>query len=70
MKRIYLIRHGQTDWNVEGRWQGNLDVPLGEIGYKQAQALADTLQDRPISAIYSSDLMRAVKTAEPLAQGN
>jgi alpha-ribazole phosphatase len=68
LKRIYLIRHGETDWNVEGRWQGNLDVPLGEIGHQQAQALAQSLKDRPITAIYSSDLMRAWKTAESLAQ--
>lgn len=68
MKRIYLIRHGQTDWNVEGRWQGTLDVPLSEVGYKQAAALATHLQDRQINSIYSSDLMRAWKTAEPLAK--
>lgn len=68
MKRIYLIRHGQTDWNVEGRWQGSLDVPLGEVGHKQARALAEALIDRPINAIYSSDLIRALATAEPLAK--
>lgn len=68
MKRLYLIRHGQTDWNIEGRWQGQLDVPLSEVGHKQAQALAEALQDRPIMTIYSSDLIRAVATAQPLAQ--
>jgi broad specificity phosphatase PhoE len=68
LKRIYLIRHGQTDWNVEGRWQGSLDVPLGDIGHKQAGALTMHLQDRRIKSIYSSDLSRALATAEPLAK--
>lgn len=67
MKRILLIRHGQTDWNAEGRWQGHLEVPLNEEGRQQAEALANYLGDHPITAIYSSDLGRARQTAEPLA---
>ena len=68
MRRIYLVRHGQTAWNAEGRWQGTMDVPLGETGREQARLLGESLQDRPITAIYSSDLKRAWTTAEPLAQ--
>lgn len=68
MKRIYLIRHGQTVWNVEGRWQGQLDVPLSDMGLEQAQALADHMKERPITTIYSSDLERAWTTAKPLAE--
>lgn len=68
MKRIYLVRHGQTEWNAAGRWQGMLDVPLSDVGHEQAHLLADYLRDRPIGAVYSSDLTRAWKTAEPLAQ--
>lgn len=68
MTRIYLVRHGETTWNAEGRWQGTLDIPLGEVGHQQAQALAKHLKDRPIAAIYSSDLSRARDTAEPLSR--
>lgn len=68
MTRIYLVRHGETTWNAEGRWQGTLDIPLGEVGHQQAQALAKHLKDRPIAAIYSSDLSRARDTAELLSR--
>lgn len=68
MTRIYLVRHGETTWNAEGRWQGTLDIPLGEVGHQQAQALAKHLKDRPIAAMYSSDLSRARDTAEPLSR--
>lgn len=63
IERVLLIRHGQTDWNIEGRWQGCLPVPLNDIGHAQARALADYLKHRPIRAIYSSDLPRALETA-------
>ncbi len=68
MKQILLIRHGQTDWNADGRWQGHEDIPLNTNGLEQAQALAFHLKDHPITAIYSSDLQRAQQTAAPLAQ--
>ncbi|MEI6777731.1 MAG: histidine phosphatase family protein [Chloroflexales bacterium] len=62
---IYLIRHGETDWNLAGRWQGHADVPLNDLGLRQARLLAQRIQSEQISfdAIYSSDLARAYQTA-------
>jgi broad specificity phosphatase PhoE len=61
----YLVRHGQTAWNRERRFQGHLDIPLDEAGLQQAAAVAAWLRDQPVSfqAIYSSDLVRATQTA-------
>lgn len=62
---IYFIRHGETDWNAEGRWQGHADVPLNDIGRRQAQLMAQRIQRDGVQfdAIYSSDLARAFQTA-------
>lgn len=68
MTQLILIRHGETDWNVEGRWQGQADVPLNERGRAQAVQLAQELKDDGIDAIYSSDLIRALETAEKLSE--
>jgi broad specificity phosphatase PhoE len=67
MSRFCLIRHGQTDWNLEGRYHGQIDVPLNEAGRIQAGILAHKLQDQSISAIYTSDLQRATETAAIIA---
>ena len=65
---IYLIRHGETPWNAEQRILGATDIGLTPTGLRQAEALSDALSDRPIRAVYSSDLSRALRTAEALAR--
>jgi 2,3-bisphosphoglycerate-dependent phosphoglycerate mutase len=67
--RICFIRHGETDWNVAHRIQGQTDVPLNETGRSQALAMAFNAAHYDFSAIYSSDLMRAFDTAEVVAKG-
>ncbi|OLE54288.1 MAG: hypothetical protein AUG51_09035 [Acidobacteria bacterium 13_1_20CM_3_53_8] len=66
--RILLIRHGQSEGNAEHRFGGHTATPLSERGRRQAEATARALAYERISAIYSSDLLRAVETAEPLAR--
>ena len=68
MTTLYLIRHGETPWNVEGRYQGQLDPPLTDKGHQQAQATAEELAKIEFDAIYSSDLARAKLTADALAE--
>ena len=65
---IYLIRHGETEWNKTGRFQGHSDVPLSAEGRAQAAALGKNLVVDHVDAIYASDLTRAMETAAPLAQ--
>jgi broad specificity phosphatase PhoE len=65
---LYLVRHGETRWNVEGRYQGQLDPPLNERGEAQARATARELAAVGVEAIYSSDLARAHQTAQALAE--
>ena len=67
MTRLYLIRHGQTEWNKHERFRGRLDVPLNSAGHAQAAAIAVHLRNQPITAVYSSPLQRARETACPLA---
>ena len=68
MIRLILIRHGQTKWNVGGRYQGQSDIALNEEGIKQARQLAAHFPVSQLDAIYASDLQRAAKTAEILAK--
>ncbi len=64
MTRFYLVRHGQTEWNRIERFRGRVDIPLNATGVAQAQAAAESLVGKGISAIFSSPLGRALKTAE------
>src|SRR5918997_2541703 len=68
MTRILLVRHGQSQGNAEGRFGGHSATPLSELGRAQAEAVARTLAAEGVTAIYSSDLLRAVETARPLAR--
>jgi alpha-ribazole phosphatase len=67
MKKIFLIRHGQTDWNVQMRFQGREDVPLNAEGKKQALQLSCHLADEKFAAFFTSPLSRAVETARIVA---
>lgn len=66
--RLYLVRHGMTEWNDGGKMQGKTDVPLNEKGVKQAELLARRLARKDIKAIYTSPLIRAKRTAEIISQ--
>lgn len=68
MTDLLLIRHGETDFNRQLRFQGHVDVPLNAAGQSQAQRLAERLAGEPLDAVVSSDLQRARATAEPLLQ--
>ncbi len=63
MQKIYLIRHGETEWNKQLRYQGQKDVPLNDEGHRQAMLLARFLEKENIEVIYSSPLLRARETA-------
>lgn len=67
MGRIYLLRHGETEWNWQRRVMGSLPIALSGTGVQQARALAEALARRPLAAVYSSPLLRAMQTAEILA---
>jgi broad specificity phosphatase PhoE len=63
-RTFYLIRHGQTDWNVVYRWQGHTDIALNDTGREQARRLGVRLADVPLDRAISSDSMRAYETAQ------
>jgi probable phosphoglycerate mutase len=66
--RVLLVRHGQSQGNAERRFGGHSPTPLSGLGHRQAEATARALANERVTAIYSSDLLRAVQTAEPLAR--
>ncbi len=68
-RQVYLIRHGQTEWNEEGRIQGGKDSPLTARGRRQAEAVAGSLKKNPPVFLYASPLGRASKTASIIAKG-
>lgn len=68
MTELILIRHGETDWNRELRFQGQVDVPLNATGHEQARRLAMRLAGEQVHYLYQSDLLRTRQTAEPTAR--
>ncbi|SDF07524.1 alpha-ribazole phosphatase [Sporolituus thermophilus] len=67
MTKVILVRHGQTIWNLELKYQGHTDIELTELGIRQAQLVADRLASENVAAVFASDLSRAYKTAEFIA---
>lgn len=67
MTRFIFIRHGETDWNRQQRFQGQIDVPLNDTGQAQAARLGERLADEPADVLVCSDLLRTRQTAAPLA---
>lgn len=66
--RLLLVRHGETTWNHEARYQGQADIPVSTRGWAEAERLAERLASESINAIYTSDLMRALDTARVIAR--
>ncbi len=66
--RLYLVRHGRTAWNIAGRAQGHTDIPLDEVGLSQRDKLYEAFRTTHLDRIYSSDLKRAMQTAEALVK--
>ncbi len=67
--KLYLVRHGQTDWNVAMKPQGRSDIPLNEVGIRQARALVDKINELELDGVYSSPLCRAYETAKIITDG-
>jgi broad specificity phosphatase PhoE len=68
LTELWLVRHGQTDWNLEGRYQGGADTPMNASGISQVQGIISRLQKIHFDALYTSHLQRAYRSAEILAQ--
>ena len=67
--KLYLVRHGQTDWNALGKMQGRTDVPLNETGREQARELRDKIEDLEFDVCIASPLLRAYETAKIITGG-
>ncbi|MDO5557105.1 MAG: histidine phosphatase family protein [Clostridia bacterium] len=67
---IYIVRHGQTNWNLEGRYQGRIDIELNEKGIGQAEKIREELKDIKFDKIFASPLKRAYRTAEIISNGD
>lgn len=67
---IYIVRHGQTDWNVEGKYQGRIDIELNVNGINQAKQISEKLKDIKFDKIFSSPLKRALQTAIIISGGD
>jgi broad specificity phosphatase PhoE len=68
MTRVYLVRHGQTAWNVGEIFRGRADIPLDETGRKEVHLAGEALKDETMHAVYSSPLSRSMETAENIAK--
>ena len=68
MTKVYLVRHGQTAWNLEEVFRGRADIPLDETGRKEVHLAGEALKDETLHAIYSSPLSRSMETAENIAK--
>ena len=66
---LYIVRHGETEWNQKNLVQGHTDIPLAETGEKQALSRAEYFQDVSFDHVVSSDLQRAMQTASILSEG-
>ncbi|MCW2926042.1 MAG: fructose-2,6-bisphosphatase [Thermoleophilia bacterium] len=64
---LYLVRHAQSTWNAAGRWQGQADPPLSELGRGQARLLGEHFPETDVTHVFASDLVRAHETAKPIA---
>lgn len=68
MSRVYLVRHGQTAWNVGEIFRGRVDIPLDETGKQEVHLAGEALKDETLHAVYSSPLSRSMETAENIAK--
>jgi broad specificity phosphatase PhoE len=68
MLHLILVRHGETEWNAQRRYQGQSDVPLSDLGKRQAELVAERLAGQRIDAVYASDLERAWETARMIVE--
>jgi len=68
LTKVIFVRHGQTSWNQEKRYQGHSDISLNKMGVRQAELVGERLAKENIGVIYSSDLLRSYQTAEAIAQ--